>query len=276
MAAQMQWFMANPAVTHMGLLLSADTAAYAGHLKQARDLNRQAVDSAIQADSRENASLWWDEAALREAAFGNPTQAREDAAAALKLTPDSEGVGIESALADAMAGDTATAESLAADLNKRFSSDTRMQSLWLPAIQAQIALDRHNPVSAIADLQNLQPPIQYGEIAWAANISSLYPNYIRGEAYLAAGQGAQASADFQAILDHPGIVWNSWTGALAHLGLARANALEARTSTGTDSDAARSRALAAYEDFLTLWKNADPDIPVYREAREEYAKLMQA
>jgi serine/threonine protein kinase/Tfp pilus assembly protein PilF len=273
MAKQMQWFMANPASTHFGLLFAADTAAYAGHLKQARDFTTQAVDSAIQADSRENGALWWDEAALREAAFGNPAQAREDAAAGMKLVPASEGVGAEAALAYAIAGDTATAQPLAADLNKRFPSDTQMQTLWLPAIQAQLALDRHDPASALADLQNLQPPGELAQLDWAANISSLYPNYIRGEAYLASGQGAQAAADFQTILDHPGLVWNCWTGALAHLGLARANALEARTSTGVDADAARSRALAAYKDFLTLWKNADQDIPIYLQAKQEYAKL---
>ena len=273
MARQMQWFTANPAYRHFGLLFSADTEAYSGHLQRARDLTSQAVDSAVQADSRENGALWWEEAALRESAFGNPAQARQDAAAGLKLVPASEGVGAEAALADAIAGDAATAQSLAAGLNKRFPSDTQMQTLWLPAIQAQLALDRHDSASAIADLQNLQPPGELAQLDWAANISSLYPNYIRGEAYLAAGQGAQAAADFQTILDHPGIVWNCWTGALAHLGLARANALEARTSAGADADAARSRALAAYRDFLTLWKDADPDIPVYTQAKQEYAKL---
>ena len=97
--------------------------------------------------------------------------------------------------------------------------------------------------------------------------------YVRGEAYLAAGQGSAAAAEFQKILDHSGIVWNCWTGALAHLGVARANALQARTSQGADADAARVRALAAYKDFLTLWKGADPDIPILITAKSEYAKL---
>ena len=103
--------------------------------------------------------------------------------------------------------------------------------------------------------------------------SSDLPTYIRGEAYLAAGQGAQAAAEFQKILDHPGLVWNCWTGALAKLGVARANALEAKSASGADADAARVRALAAYKDFLTLWKDADPDIPVYQQAKAEYARL---
>ena len=102
----------------------------------------------------------------------------------------------------------------------------------------------------------------------------LYAPYVRGNAYLAAGQGKEAVAEFQKILDHSGIVVNCWTGALAHLGKARADALQARTSQGVDADAARVRALAAYKDFLTLWKGADPDIPIYKEAKSEYAKLL--
>src|SRR5208283_756589 len=106
--------------------------------------------------------------------------------------------------------------------------------------------------------------IELGQIVFAVNISCLYPTYVRGEAYLAAGQDSAAAAEFQRIIEHSGIVWNCWTGALAHLGVARANALESRTSRGGDADAARVRALAAYKDFLTLWKEADPDILIYR------------
>jgi hypothetical protein len=135
-----------------------------------------------------------------------------------------------------------------------------------------LALDKKNPASALTALQAASP-IELGQINFVANISCLYPTYIRGEAYLAAGQGSPAAAEFQKIIDHSGIVWNCWTGALAHLGVARANALQARTSQGADADLARTRALAAYKDFLTLWKDADPDIPVLKEAKAEYAKL---
>ena len=166
-----------------------------------------------------------------------------------------------------MAGDTARAESLAQDLNKRYPLDTQMQSLWLPAIQAQLALDRKNPADALNALQAAAAPIEFGQIGFVNNLSCLYPAYVRGEAYLAAGQGNAAAAEFQKILDHSGIVWNCWTGALAHLGVARANALQARTSQGADADAARVRALAAYKDFLTLWKDADPDIPILKQPR---------
>jgi tetratricopeptide (TPR) repeat protein len=149
-----------------------------------------------------------------------------------------------------------------------------MQSLWLPAIQAQLALngDKKNPAAALNALQ-AAAPIELGEILFVNNISCLYHVYIRGEAYLAAGQGKEAAAEFQKIIDHSGIVWNCWTGALAHLGVARANALQARSSSGADADLARSRALAAYKEFFALWKDADPDVPILREAKAEYAKL---
>ena len=147
-----------------------------------------------------------------------------------------------------------------------------MQSLWLPAIQAQLALNKKNPAAALNILQAASP-IELGQIVFVANVSCLYHVYVRGEAYLAAGQGSAAAAEFQKILDHSGIVWNCWTGALSHLGVARANVLQARTLQGADADAARVRALAAYKDFLALWKDADPDVPILKEAKAEYAKL---
>jgi eukaryotic-like serine/threonine-protein kinase len=190
----------------------------------------------------------------------------------LKLAPASQGVETEVALAFAIAGDTEQAESLARDLGKRFPLDTQVQSLWLPPIEAQVALDRKDRDHAL-NILKASSPIELGLIQFVENISCLYPTYVRGEAYLATRQGAPAAAEFQKILNHSGIVWNCWTGALAHLGVARANALQARTSEGADADAARVRALAAYKDFLTLWKDADPDIPILKEAKAEYAKL---
>ena len=191
------------------------------------------------------------------------------------LVPASQGVTDEAALAFAMAGDTARAESMAQALSKRFPLDTQAQSLWLPAIRAQVALDRKNPASALTALQPATGPIEFGEIQFVANLSCLYPTYVRGEADLAAGQGKNAAAEFQKILDHSGIVWNCWTGALARLGVARGNALQAKTSQGADADAARVRALAAYKEFLALWKDADPGIPILKEAKAEYAKLQE-
>jgi len=238
-------------------------------------LTQRAVDSAIRADSKETGAIWQANAALQQAAYGNAADARQSAAEALKLAPTSQGVESETALAFAMAGDTARAELLVQDLGKRFPLDTQMQSLWLPAIQAQLALNRKSPALAADHLQHTLPPIEYGQIGSVANLSCLYPTYVRGEAYLAPGQGtaASAAAEFQKIIDHSGIVWNCRTGALAHLGVARANALQAKTSRGVDADAARARALLAYKDFLALWKDADPDIPILKQAKTEYAKL---
>jgi eukaryotic-like serine/threonine-protein kinase len=207
MAEQEQWFAGKPE-ENGGLSLATDTEAYAGHLGKAREFTKRSVDSAIRADSKENGAIWLENAALREAAFGNLTQAKEAAANGLKLVPTSQGVEVEAALAYAMAGDGARAESLAQELNKRFPLDTQMQALWLPAIQAQLALKRKDVTAAINSLQPALPPIEYGQIVFVANLSCLYPTYTRGEAYLAAGQGKEATAEFQKILVHSGIVWN--------------------------------------------------------------------
>jgi serine/threonine protein kinase/Flp pilus assembly protein TadD len=272
MAEQQQWFADQPEASQ-GLSLASDTESYGGHLGKARELTKRAVDLAIRADGKETGAIWQENAAIAQAAYGNPTEARRSAAEALKLAPAGRSVEVEAALAFAMAGDTARAESLAQDLGKRFPLDTQMQSLWLPAIRAQLALDKRNSGAAIAALQAADPPIEFGQIEFGANISCLYPTYVRGEAYLAAGRGKEAAAEFEKILDHSGIVWNCWTGALAHLGVARANALQSRASQGADADGSRVRALAAYKDFLTLWKDADPDIPILKQAKAEYAKL---
>jgi tetratricopeptide (TPR) repeat protein len=273
MAEQQQWYAGKPEYENFGLALVSHTEAYAGHLRKASELTKRAVDSAARADNNETGALWQADGALQETAYGNAAEARQTAALSLKLAPTSQGVEIEAALAFAMAGDSTRAESLVEDLGRRFPLDTQTQSLWLPAIQAQLALDRKNPASALNTLQTASP-IELGNvITTPVGISCLYPVYIRGEAYLAAAQGSAAAAEFQKILDHSGIVSNCWTGALAHLGTARANALQSRTSQGADADAARTRALTAYKDFLDLWKDADPDIPILKEAKAEYGKL---
>jgi serine/threonine protein kinase/tetratricopeptide (TPR) repeat protein len=273
MAAEQQWFAAEPdPVPSVGLSLASDSDAYAGHAANARELTTRSIDSAIRADSKETGAVSQAISAQWEAAFGDAPEAKQQAAGSLKLVPNNQAVEVEAALAFAMAGDTVRAESLAQDLNQRFPLNTQMHSLWLPAIRAQLALDRKNPAQAISDLQ-AAAPIEFGTIPFLNNISCLYHTYVRAEAYLAAGQGKEAAAEFQKILDHSGIVWNCWTGALAHLGVARANAGQAKSSQGADADAARVRALAAYKDFLTLWKDADSDIPILKQAKAEYAKL---
>ena len=275
MAEQEKWFAGRPEYENFGLALASDTEAFSGHLSKARELTKRAVDSAIRADRKETGAIWQATAAQREAAFGIAAEARRSAAQALKLNPASQGVEIEAALAFASAGDETRAESLVQDLRKRFPLDTQMQSLWLPATRAQFELNHKDPASALKNLELAAAPLEFGTVTFAANASGscLYTTYLRGQAYLAAGPGNAAAAEFQKILDHSGIVWNCWTGALAHLGVARANALQSRTSQGADADAARVRALAAYKDFLTLWKDADPDIPILKEAKAEYAKL---
>jgi len=272
MVEQQQWFRGQPLYENYGLALASDTEAYAGRVRKARELTEQAVESALRADNKEGAAVYQANFALQQAAYDNAREAQQRATEALRLAPSSPGVAAESALAFAIAGGTARAESLAQDLSTRFPLDTQMQSLWLPAIQTQLALSRRNPGPSLNSLQAASP-IEYGSIPFVNNVSCLYPTYVRGEAYLSAGQGTAAAAEFQKILDHNGIVWNCWTGALAHLGMARAKILESRTLQGADADAARARALAAYKDFLTLWKDADPEISILKQAKAEYAKL---
>ena len=271
MMEQQRWFVGKPE-ENFGLALASDTEAYAGNVRKARELTKRAVASAIRADSKETGAIWQANAALQQAAYGYTAEARQSSAEALKLFPASQGVESEAALAFAKAGDTARAESLAQDLGKRFALDTQIVSLWMPAIQGQLELNKKNPSAALNTLQAASA-IELGQINFVANISCLYPVYLRGEAYLAAGQGSAAAAEFQKILDHSGIVWNCWTGALARLGVARANALQAKTTQGADADAARAKARTEYQDFLTLWKDADPDIPIMKQAKAEYAKL---
>jgi serine/threonine protein kinase/tetratricopeptide (TPR) repeat protein len=271
MQVQQQLFSRKPDEGDL-LSMSSDTEAFAGHFVRARELTRQSVESAVHADNKEGAAITEAVAAVREAAAGSVASAKQAAEDALKLAPEAQGVKILAALAFATSGDTLRADSLAQDLNKLYPLHTQIQSLWLPAIQGQLAIDRKNPTRALSMLQTTVGG-ELGQIQFFTNISCLSPTYVRGQAYLATGQGKEAAAEFQKIIDHSGIVWNCWTGALAHLGVARANALQAKSSQGADADAARVRALAAYKDFLTLWKDADPNIPVYKQGKAEYAEL---
>jgi tetratricopeptide (TPR) repeat protein len=273
MNEQLQWFADRPEAAFYGLSIASDTAAYRGRLQQAREVTVRAADAATRADSKEYAGINLELAAIREAAFGNRAQGLQDAAAGLKFDAESQAVRVMAGMALAMGGDEARANALVDELNRQYPADTQMQLLWLPAIRGQMALERKNPGAAIDELRAALPAIEYGQIGFNSNMSCLYHTYIRGQAYLAAGQGTAAAGEFQKILDHSGIVWNCWTGALAHLGIARANALDAHRLEGADADIARRRSLAAYKDFLTLWKDADPDVPLFKEAKAEYAKL---
>ena len=227
MASQAAWFEGKPGLQHEILALEADTEAYGGHLARARELTRQAVDSAVRADNPEAAAAWRLDAALREAAFGNAAEARRETQAALKLAPESRDVEVQAALADAWAGDVGGAGKLASNLKKRFPLDTLVNGYWLPTIEARTELAENNPAGALDRLQTVSSPLELGWPTSQPGRHAPLPVYTRGDAYLAAGQGSAAAGEFQKILDHQGIVINCPTGALAHLGLARAYAIEA-------------------------------------------------
>ncbi len=261
MAEQAAWFEGRPELQHEILALEADTEAYAGHVTKARELTRHAIEAALRADNKESAAVWQLYGAWREALFGNLEEAKRQATAGLALAPDSRDAQQLTSLVLARAGDTARAKTLAQELAKKYPLHTVVQSYWLPTIQAQLALDAKDGAGAIAQLRNAAS-LEYGLTVGNANNTCLYPTYLRGEAYLEAGQEG-AAAEFQKIVDHPGLVWNCATGVLAHLELGRAYAQA--------GDKAKAR--SAYQDFLTLWKDADPDIPVLKEAKAEFAKL---
>jgi len=274
MADQLTWFAgrSDDEDKNSGLSLDSDTQAFFGHVAKARELTRQAVESAQRIDDKESGAVYLANLALEQVAYGYVAAGRQSAAKALEIAPSSPGAMVLSALAFAMAGDSAHAEALARNLSKRYPLGTHMQSYWLPTIQARVKLDREKPSRALDALQATSA-IELAMVQYSNSTSCLYPAYVRGEAYLAAGQGNAAAAEFEKVLDHNGIVENCWTGALAHLGVARASALQAKTAQGADADAARVRSIAAYKDFLTLWKDADSDIPILKQAKTEYAKL---
>jgi class 3 adenylate cyclase/tetratricopeptide (TPR) repeat protein len=255
MAQEMAWAAGKPGVEDVLLAYEADTVAYSGRLAKARELSRRAVASAEREGEKETAAGYEADAALREALFGNSAEARRLAVAALGL---STGLDVQggAALALAIAGD-AQSQKQADDLSEHFSESTIAQFNYLPTIHAQLALNRNDGSKAIEALQ-VATAYELGIVLFA-----LYPINVRGEVYLAAHQGSEAAAEFQKILDHRGVVRNEPIGALAHLGLARAYMLQGDTA----------KAKAAYQDFLTLWKDADPDIPILKQAKAEYAKL---
>ena len=240
------------------LAAQGDTETWYGRIGKGRELTRRAIELAVRNDAKETAAGYQAEMALREAAMGNMSEARNDASAALKLAVNRD-VQAVSALAMAEAGDAAAAEKLATDLNKNYPLSTVVQSYWLPTIRAAIELDRKNPGKAIELLQ-VATPYELGGVPGG---TVLCPVYVAGQAYLSLRNGAAAAVEFQKFLDHRGVVGNFPLGTLARLGLARAYAVQ--------GDSAKAR--NAYLEFLTFWKDADPDIPILKQAKGEYAKL---
>jgi serine/threonine protein kinase len=238
----------------------ADTDAYYGRLAQARDYSRRAVESAERADSKEAAAIWRATAGLREAEFGNVAAAKQDAEAALSLW-SGRTVNLLAALTLARAGDTAKAKRLVEQLenDRNASTDTMLKLYCLPTVHGAIEISKNNSSQAILDLEAATPY----ELGGTLSLQYLYPVWVRGQAHLAARNGVAAAAEFQKVIDHPGIVLNQPIGSLAHLELGRAYILS--------GDNIKAR--ASYENFFTLWKDADPDIPILIAAKSEYAKL---
>jgi eukaryotic-like serine/threonine-protein kinase len=262
MARQVTSASGKPGEEDLLLALEADTAAYFGHLRRAREFSRRAADFAEQAGKKETAATYYAVSALRDALFGDATKARQQAVIAQGRSAGRD-LNYGCALAYAYARDQSRAQTVADDLSKSFPEDTIVHFNYLPTLRATVSIGRSKPQQALGILE-VAAPYELGLPAFSFyNWPNLYPVYVRGEAYLAAHKGSEAAAEFQKIVDHRGIVLNEPIGALAHLQIGRAYALEGQTA----------EARAAYQDFLTLWKDADPDIPILKQAKAEYAKL---
>jgi serine/threonine protein kinase len=255
MERELAWAMGKPGAEDLLLYEQLSTEFYFGRPRKGRNLARRAVASAVQAESKETAAVWQVEVASMESELGNYPAAKQDVTAALALSP---GLWVQSiaAIALARAGETARARALIDELENKYPANSLLKFYWLPSAEAAIQVNRTNASRAIADLEVTAPY----ELISAGN---LYPAYIRGQAYLLAHNGVAAASEFQKILEHRGIVTNFVLGALAHLQLGRAYAIEGESA----------KAKSAYQDFFSLWKDADPDIPVLKQARAEYAKL---
>jgi len=251
--------MGKPGAEELLLAAQADTEGWYGKLKNAQELTGRAMDSAQHNDAKEAAAVYQAAEALREVESGNREQTRAEANAAVKLAPNRD-VRAIAALALARAGDTAEAENLAVELDKTFPLDTLVQRYWLPTIRAGLALERKDPNRAI-ELLKVTSKIELSQSLYIGIY--MCPVYLRGEAYLMLHDGTRAAAEFQKFIDHRGLVVNFPWGAFARLGLARAFAMQGDTA----------KAKSAYQDFLTFWKDADPDVPILKQAKAEYARL---
>jgi DNA-binding winged helix-turn-helix (wHTH) protein/tetratricopeptide (TPR) repeat protein len=258
-AAQMEeevtWAEGKPGEEDILLSLQSDTEAYYGRMSKARDFSRRAVDSAVRADSKETAAVWQANAATREAELGNTVSARKGATAALALSSGRD-AKVQAALALARIGDVSQAKALVEELQKSYPTNALLKFYWLPSINAAIELNKGNASRAVALLEAAAPYELAGGL-------TLYPAYLRGQAYLQAHDEAAAVAEFQKLVDHKSIVLNFLTGSLAHLQIGRAYAMAGDTA----------KAKVAYQDFFSLWKDADPDTSVLKQAKAEYAKL---
>ena len=255
MEEQVNWAAGKPGDEDFLLSIQSDTEAYYGRMSKARDFSRRAVDSAVRADSKEAAAAWQANAALREAELGNSSTARQGVTAALALSSGRD-VKVQAALTLARIGDVSRAEALVEELQKNYPTNTMLKVYWLPCINAAIELNRGNASRAVALLESAAPYEM-------AEGFTLYPAYLRGQAYMQEHNETAAAAEFQKMLDHRSIVLNFVTGSLAHLQIGRAYAMAGDTA----------KAKVAYQDFFSVWKDADPGISVVKQAKAEYAKL---
>jgi len=262
MAEQLAWAAGKSNGEDSLLSAQSDTEAYFGHLKRAREFTERAVQAAQKADLPESAATWKVEAGLREAAFGNYDQARKYVGEALKAAPDSKDVRAIAAVIYARVGDDAKARQITDDLRALYVSNVVMQKAWLPVVQAQTALHKKQNAQAITLLESVIP-YEKGQLTGNLSDSCMIPAYLRGEAYLHTPSGSEALREYQKIDDSPGIIGNCWSGPLAKLGIARSQAAMGSTSAAKSS----------YQKFLTLWKDADADIPILKEAKSEAAEL---
>ncbi|HEY0701336.1 MAG TPA: serine/threonine-protein kinase [Candidatus Acidoferrales bacterium] len=264
-AKEVAWATGKPGVEDIFVANEGVTAAAYGQVSKSREFTNRAVDLAKRADEKETAGGYESNQALSEARFGNFAEAKQRAAAALALTRNREAQS-SVAIALAIAGDEAQAQKLADDLAERLPEDTLVKFMYVPTIHAAIAVHQGNGSKAVEFLQPVAP------YDLSSNLGG-FSIYVRGNAFLLQKDGAAAAAEFQKLLDNFGIIQNDPFASLAHLSLGRAYALQAASAQGADADAARAKAKSAYQDFLALWKDADPDVPILKQAKAEYAKL---
>ena len=260
MQQDVAWSTGRPGAEDPMLMAQADSEAYYGKVAASRELSRRAAETARRNDSKEAAAIWTAYEAVREAEVGNTAEAKKQAEAGLALSPGRD-VEILAALALARSGDLAQAQTLADKLDKQFPLNTIVQGYWLPSVRASIELARNSPKGAV-DLLHATDAYELGQPN-PLQIGTLYPVYLRGLADLALHDGGAAATEFQKYFSHRGIVVNFVFGALAHLQVARAYA--------ASGDSAKAK--ASYDDFFALWKDADPDVPILKDARAEYGKL---
>jgi eukaryotic-like serine/threonine-protein kinase len=275
LAEQLDWASGKPGAEDFMLAMEFHTAAYTGQVSRAGEFFRRAVAAAERADEKETAALYQADAAQWEALYGFTAEARERAHAALSggRGRDVEyGAALGLAMIGNAKGEQAEIANLADDLAKRFPEDTMVKFNYLPTLRAQIALDRGHPAQALEVLE-ASVPYELGTTEGLGFPQALLPVYVRGEAYLAAHRGPEAAVEFQKVLNHRGVVFNEPIGALAHLGLARAYAIQAAEASDSNGPQLRANVRSAYEDFLKLWKKADPNIPLLAQVHAEYDRL---